>query len=274
MVRVFFTSCWKQNLFEDYSIYTSNNQWGNIKSVNNIEKADFVIAMQGNLAKAQNKKIIFLQREPHQPGKRFADCYYHGTYQKHYHVQTWWIFRPFAELKKLEIPQKPHTLCTIMSGKTIYRGQNLRLMVVNRFLKKYPGILHFYGRDHGGHEQARKKFSEHYKGNIIGRCKLSTLSRYKYSIACENSSIKNYFTEKISDCFLTWTKPLYWGCPNISDYFPEESYTWINAENREEAAEQIKEAIKQPIDYDAIKEARHLVLNKYNIWPSLSRIIQ
>ena len=31
--------------------------------------------------------------------------------------------------------------------------------------------------------------------------------------------ITGYFTEKIMDCLLTKTIPIYWGCPNIADYF-------------------------------------------------------
>jgi hypothetical protein len=41
----------------------------------------------------------------------------------------------------------------------------------------------------------------------------------KYSIIIENCQEKDYFTEKIIDCLLTKTVPIYCGCPNISDYF-------------------------------------------------------
>ena len=42
---------------------------------------------------------------------------------------------------------------------------------------------------------------------------------HRYHICIENTSSKNYFTEKIIDCFLFRTIPIYWGCPNIGDYF-------------------------------------------------------
>jgi hypothetical protein len=41
----------------------------------------------------------------------------------------------------------------------------------------------------------------------------------QYSIIIENTKQENYFTEKIVDCFITKTIPIYWGCPNISDFF-------------------------------------------------------
>ena len=50
----------------------------------------------------------------------------------------------------------------------------------------------------------------------------------QYSIAIENTQHKNYFTEKIIDCFLTKTIPLYWGCPNIGDFFDTAGVIKIN----------------------------------------------
>ena len=41
----------------------------------------------------------------------------------------------------------------------------------------------------------------------------------QYGIAIENFSHRGFFTEKILDCLLLKTIPIYWGCSNISDYF-------------------------------------------------------
>ncbi|MCP9903235.1 hypothetical protein KBY72_12165 [Cyanobium sp. BA5m-21] len=49
--------------------------------------------------------------------------------------------------------------------------------------------------------------------------KLDGLAPYYFSIAMENSKEDFYFTEKIIDCFLTKTIPLYYGCPSISKIF-------------------------------------------------------
>jgi len=42
-----------------------------------------------------------------------------------------------------------------------------------------------------------------------------------FSICPENHSEINYFTEKLIDAIWTRTVPIYWGCPNIGDYFDE-----------------------------------------------------
>ena len=39
-----------------------------------------------------------------------------------------------------------------------------------------------------------------------------------FHICVENTKQHNWFTEKISDAFNTKTIPIYWGCPNISDF--------------------------------------------------------
>jgi hypothetical protein len=51
-----------------------------------------------------------------------------------------------------------------------------------------------------------------------------------FHIAIENSQNKGYFTEKIIDAFLTKTIPIYWGCPNINDFFNSEGIVTFNNE--------------------------------------------
>lgn len=41
----------------------------------------------------------------------------------------------------------------------------------------------------------------------------------KFHIAVENSQQENYFTEKVIDCFASKTIPIYYGCPNLGDWF-------------------------------------------------------
>ena len=43
-----------------------------------------------------------------------------------------------------------------------------------------------------------------------------------YGVAIENTSHNGYFTEKILDCFLLKTIPVYWGCSSISNFFRQD----------------------------------------------------
>ena len=49
--------------------------------------------------------------------------------------------------------------------------------------------------------------------------KVEGLSNYRYSVIIENSQQKYYFTEKLIDALVCETVPIYWGAPNINDYF-------------------------------------------------------
>ena len=49
------------------------------------------------------------------------------------------------------------------------------------------------------------------------------LKDYCFSIVMENATYANMFTEKITDCFMTGTIPIYYGITNIGDYFDTNS---------------------------------------------------
>lgn len=49
--------------------------------------------------------------------------------------------------------------------------------------------------------------------------KIDALKDFKFSIVIENSVESDYFTEKLLDCFLTGTIPIYVGTKKVSEYF-------------------------------------------------------
>ena len=49
--------------------------------------------------------------------------------------------------------------------------------------------------------------------------KVDGLKDYCFSITIENATYSNMFTEKITDCFMTGTIPVYYGIKNIGDFF-------------------------------------------------------
>ena len=49
--------------------------------------------------------------------------------------------------------------------------------------------------------------------------KRTILEPYMFSIVPENSRAYGYYTEKIVDCFIAKTIPLYWGCTDIAKHF-------------------------------------------------------
>lgn len=45
------------------------------------------------------------------------------------------------------------------------------------------------------------------------------LQDYRFSVIIENESLEGYFTEKLIDCLLVGTIPVYWGCPDVYKFF-------------------------------------------------------
>lgn len=49
--------------------------------------------------------------------------------------------------------------------------------------------------------------------------KRTIIEPYQYHIAVENAMHNNWFADKIVDAFIGKAIPLYWGCPNLEDFF-------------------------------------------------------
>jgi hypothetical protein len=54
---------------------------------------------------------------------------------------------------------------------------------------------------------------------------------YKFHICIENYQLNEYFSEKITNTLLTSTTPIYFGCHNIDNYFPEQVIKLSGNEN-------------------------------------------
>ena len=58
----------------------------------------------------------------------------------------------------------------------------------------------------------------------FARTKYDAIKDYKFCLTIENSRENYYISEKFYDCILTNTIPIYYGCKNIKDYWPESCY--------------------------------------------------
>jgi len=97
-----------------------------------------------------------------------------------------------------KIYNKSKMISIISSNKTQTNGHRLRHEIVNQL----NGKIDVYGRTY----------------NPIDY-KLDGLKEYKFHIVVENTKRDYWFTEKLIDCFVTGTIPIYWGCPSIGDFF-------------------------------------------------------
>lgn len=106
--------------------------------------------------------------------------------------------------------------------------------------------------------------------------KADAIDPYKYHLAIENHSCDHHWTEKLADAYLGFSLPIYFGCTNLSDYFPPESYIWIDLSTPDKALATIQQTLADDPYQNrlpAIIEARRRVLEDYASFPQLARLI-
>ncbi len=70
---------------------------------------------------------------------------------------------------------------------------------------------------------------ENYNNNPVLGDDKSLLFNTQFHICIENSKRNNWFTEKLIDCLQTKTIPIYWGCPNISNWFNMDGFFIVDS---------------------------------------------
>jgi hypothetical protein len=95
-----------------------------------------------------------------------------------------------------------------------------------------------------------------------------------FHIAVENTKHNNYFTEKIVDAFLTKTIPIYWGCPNLKEYFNMDGIITFN--NTDELIHIVNNLTPEFYESkkEAINENFQLALHYGNYLPRVVNIIK
>jgi hypothetical protein len=128
----------------------------------------------------------------------------------------------------IKIHKKNKLVSIIVSTKRNLEGHILRHNIVDNF----PNI-HVYGSGYN-----------HIDNKITG------LKDYKFSIVVENQKTDYYFTEKLIDCFVTGTIPIYWGCPSIGNFFNIEGMvTFENIEDLNNIIENLDSIYEKKVGY-------------------------
>lgn len=101
--------------------------------------------------------------------------------------------------------------------------------------------------------------------------KWDAISKAKYAIAFENYKNDYYWTEKIMDCYLSYSMPIYFGCNLIHNFFPKDSYIQLDPNDKhiDLFLKEIVTSKKWENNLDGITKARELILNEYQLFPFL-----
>lgn len=150
-------------------------------------------------------------------------------------------------------------LSVICSTKTITPAQRLRIPFVQALKSHFGERLDVFGR--GFHEIDDKA---------------EGLVNYRFHVALENSDEPDYWSEKIADPFIAGAFPFYWGCRNLEDYFPQNSFGRVDLGDPRSAIATIEAAIAGERDRGAepaLAEAKRRVLNDHNLFALIGRVL-
>lgn len=128
---------------------------------------------------------------------------------------TKWI-----HLDQYEFKEKEFSVSTVCGHKVITKNHQLRQKLWYR-QNKINIPKKFYLSKFGG--------VENFNNNpVLGDLK-EPLFDSMFHICIENVSKENFFTEKLIDCLLCKTIPVYVGCPNIGNYFDINGFLIANS---------------------------------------------
>lgn len=162
-------------------------------------------------------------------------------------------------LKSMAYPAKMNRISVICSRNQSLPGHHKRLAFLDK-LQQHPisEYIDYFG---GGHRPIPDKWD--------------AIAPYKYHLVLENSVVPDYWSEKLGDAYLGFALPIYYGCPNVADYFSTDSLRIIDIDDFERCVAVLEELISSdPFDahLPAILQARNRVLNDYNIFQMMSEI--
>jgi hypothetical protein len=271
---------WDKHGHWSFAHHTKSGNWGDfVFNINqNLQECDYWI-IYGDIDETETvfcppENVFFITSEektqiiayPPKFLKQFSkiltsrDDIVHPDVTRMHYICPWHVKKSYQELSEMHTPLKKETLSAIISTSTYLEGHKKRFAFINKLKGHFKDKLAWFA-----------------KGENYIEDKWDGLHAYKYSIAIENSSHLHYFTEKITDVYLAYTMPIYWGCPNITDYFPSSSLIQIDVEDYKASIIQIEKAIDENMyekNIEHIKEARNLVLNQLQPIPSIVQFLE
>lgn len=177
-------------------------------------------------------------------------------------VQPHRINKTYSDFLNLQRPENPrHRLSIVTSNKRDRPEQVRRFALVKELQQQLGKDVVVFGR---GYNEISDKFDAIYNSH--------------FHLVLENNFEKNFWTEKLSDSFLCWSYPIYLGTSFIREDFPKDSYfqldpQWSIADTVDRILRRLRENLLYK-DIAAMTKARSMIINDYNLFPTISRLIK
>lgn len=162
----------------------------------------------------------------------------------------------FDGLVNLQRPIKPKMASVICSSKAVTPDHRRRLDFVRLLQARLGSDIDVFGR-----------------GIRAMDDKSEAIWPYKYHIVLENDHSDYFMTEKISDAYLGWSYPIYFGGKEAYHRFPDGAFTAIDIYQPEQAISIIRSVLASATYEDTQAEtatARRAVLQQNNLFAMLA----
>jgi hypothetical protein len=124
-----------------------------------------------------------------------------------------------------KFPEKKYETSALIGGKIMAEGHHLRQQLLGRVNEIVtPKKIWLSGNFPVANQQS-------YSVEEFPRLEQNKapLFESQFHFCIENAKRDNWFTEKLMDCFQTKTAPIYWGCPNIGNWFDTRGMVIVNS---------------------------------------------
>ena len=242
MIVIKITTPWRHSFFKDQIPTYLKTQY-RFEIDNDCKECDYWLVWGGlpsdklkESVICEKNNIIFMTDEVHDQkhfNKKFLDQFYtvitcrddlnHSNLYRIHEFNHWHLNKTYEEVYNRERIVKTKMISVVASDLTQLPGHKNRFAFVNKLIGHFKERIDVFGRGFNPIDD-----------------KWNALAPYKYSIAVENNKHKGYFTEKITECYIAHTIPVYYGAPDINDYFISESLLSIDITDYRKSIEQIE----------------------------------
>ncbi|WP_374449215.1 glycosyltransferase family 10 domain-containing protein [Stella sp.] len=170
-------------------------------------------------------------------------------------LRTWSVRRTLDEVPTMAPPEKTAGLSWITSDLRLLPGHRRRMAFLEA-LRRQDIPFDLFGRGF-------RPIADKWEG----------LAPYRYSIAFENSTAPAYFSEKVMDCFVAMTMPIFFGTPHLARFFPEDAFVRLDPDAPDlfDRLQAVLASDRWRTGRSALLAARRLVLDRYNLFARLAR---
>jgi len=153
-----------------------------------------------------------------------------------------------SELRDMAPTKKTAELSVVLSNKVVHAGHRARLRFVEYLRQEMGERLAVFGRGIRNVDD-----------------KAEAIDPYQYHLVLENSCEANYWSEKLADAYLGYSFPIYAGCPNVLDWFDDQSLVRIDIDDAETAAKRVRDVVDSQLfesRREIIAQTRQRVMNE------------